>query len=232
MEWDIGAPWYRPTRVYHVISGAEFGFRNGSGKWPDYAIDSFGTAVDIGPGSPTGVTFGYGAKFPAKYQEAFYIADWSFGKLRAVHLTPSGASYTGEAEDFVSGQPLAVTDLVINPKDGAMYFAVGGRNTQSALYRLTYVGNESTAESKNDDRFAANRELRRKLESFHGRQGCKGGGNRLAVSRGPGSRHPIRCAHRPGVAGAVAMARQGAYRKRSSQGHRRDCGAGARQRPR
>jgi putative heme-binding domain-containing protein len=170
MEWDIGAPWYRPTRVYHVISGAEFGFRNGSGKWPEYTIDSFGTAVDIGPGSPTGVTFGYGAKFPAKYQEAYYIADWSFGKLRAVHLTPSGASYTGEAEDFVSGQPLAVTDVVINPHDGAMYFAVGGRNTQSALYRVTYVGNEPTTESKSDERFAENRALRYKLESFHGRK--------------------------------------------------------------
>ena len=29
MEWDIGTPWYRPTRVNHVISGAEFGWR----KW-------------------------------------------------------------------------------------------------------------------------------------------------------------------------------------------------------
>ena len=29
MEWDIGEPWYRPTRINHVISGAEFGFRNG-----------------------------------------------------------------------------------------------------------------------------------------------------------------------------------------------------------
>ncbi len=64
MEWDIGEPWYRPTRVNHVISGAEFGFRNGSGKWPAYYIDSFGAVVDIGPGSPTGITFGYGAKFP------------------------------------------------------------------------------------------------------------------------------------------------------------------------
>src|SRR4030095_10810383 len=91
----------------------------------------------------------------------------------AVHLTPSGASYTGEAEDFVSGQPLAVTDVVINPKDGAMYFAVGGRNTQSALYRVTYTGSESTAESKSDSRFAENRALRHKLESFHGRKDAK-----------------------------------------------------------
>ncbi len=54
-----------------------------------------------------------------------------------------------------------------------MYFAVGGRNTQSALYRVTYIGKESTAESKSDDRFAENRALRRKLESFHGRQDPK-----------------------------------------------------------
>ncbi|MBI4659552.1 MAG: DUF1080 domain-containing protein [Verrucomicrobia bacterium] len=168
MEWDIGDPWYRPTRVNHVISGAEFGFRNGSGKWPEYFIDSVGTVVDIGPGSPTGVAFGYGAKFPAKYQDAFYINDWSFGKIRAVHLTPAGASYKSEVEDFVSGQPLPVTDVVVNPNDGAMYFAVGGRNTQSALYRVTYVGNESTAPSQPDTRFQAQRDLRRKLESFHG----------------------------------------------------------------
>src|SRR5690606_35794961 len=35
MEWDLGAPWYRPTRIYHVTSGSEFGWRSGSGKWPD-----------------------------------------------------------------------------------------------------------------------------------------------------------------------------------------------------
>src|SRR6185503_9597853 len=25
MEWDIGTPWYRPTRICHLVSGAEFG---------------------------------------------------------------------------------------------------------------------------------------------------------------------------------------------------------------
>ncbi|MFO1066732.1 MAG: hypothetical protein U0892_22975 [Pirellulales bacterium] len=27
MEWDLGAPWYRPTRVCHATSGSEFGWR-------------------------------------------------------------------------------------------------------------------------------------------------------------------------------------------------------------
>src|SRR5205823_13353387 len=61
----------------------------------------------------------------------------------------------------------------VNPKDGALYFAVGGRKTQSALYRVTYVGKESTAPGRGDNRFAKERELRHKLESFHGRQDPK-----------------------------------------------------------
>jgi putative heme-binding domain-containing protein len=170
MEWDIGDPWYRPTRVNHIISGADFGFRNGDGKWPDYYIDSFGAVVNIGPGSPTGATFGYGAKFPAKYQDAFFLADWSFGKVRAVHLTPSGASYTGEIEDFINGQPFPICDLIIDPHDGSMLMVVGGRGAQSALYRVTYIGNESTAPNPPDLRLQARRDLRHKLEAFHGRK--------------------------------------------------------------
>ena len=61
MEWDVGTPWYRPTRVNHVISGGEFGWRSGTGKWPTYYPDSLGRVVDVGPGSPTGIGFGYGA---------------------------------------------------------------------------------------------------------------------------------------------------------------------------
>ena len=139
---------------------SEFGWRNGAGKWPAYYPDSLPAVVDIGPGSPTGVCFGYGAKFPAKYQDAFFICDWSYGKLYAVHLTPEGAAYTGEAEEFVSGTPLPLTDVVIQPEDGAMYFAIGGRNTQSGLYRVTYTGSESTAPAKTDERFADQRAIR------------------------------------------------------------------------
>jgi putative heme-binding domain-containing protein len=173
MEWDMNTPWYRPTRVNHVTSGSEFGWRNGAGKWPAYYPDSLGAVVNVGPGSPTGVCFGYGAKFPAKYQEAFFISDWSYGKLYAVHLTPHGSSYKGDIEEFVTGTPLALTDVVISPHDGAMYFAVGGRKTQSSLYRVTYVGKESTAPSKGGDAGAKERALRHSLEAFHGKKDPK-----------------------------------------------------------
>lgn len=144
MEWDVNTPWYRPTRVCHVTSGAEFGWRNGGGKLPVHYPDSLPAVIDIGFGSPTGVCFGYEAQFPARYQNALFISDWSYGKLYAVHLTPSGSTYSATLEEFITGTPLPLTDVVINPHDCAMYFTIGGRKVQSGLYRVTYSGNEST----------------------------------------------------------------------------------------
>ena len=167
MEWDINAPWYRPTRINHVISGGEYGWRNGSAKWPEYYSDSFGAVANVGPGSPTGVTFGTGAKFPAKYQKALFACDWSYGKLYAVHLEPNGATYTGQVEEFIAGQPLPLTDICISQKDGAMYFAVGGRRVQSGIYRVTYTGSESTAPVAPRIDGATARAERRAIEAFH-----------------------------------------------------------------
>ena len=169
MEWDVGTPWYRPTRVNHVISGAEFGWRNGTGKWPPYYPDSVGAAVDIGPGSPTGICFGYGTKFPAKYQNALFISDWSYGNIHAVHLNAEGSSYTGTYETFSTAAPLPATDLVVRPQDGALYFTIGGRGTQSGLYRIVYRGDEPTTESDPQVDVATRKATatRKRLEAFH-----------------------------------------------------------------
>jgi putative heme-binding domain-containing protein len=166
MEWDVGLPWYRPTRVCHVTSGSEYGWRHGSGKWPDYYPDNLPGIIDIGPGSPTGIVFGTGAKFPASFQNALFIADWSYGKIYAVHLQAKGSSYLGKAETFCSAPALPVTDLVINPHDGAMYFLIGGRRSRSCLFRISYTGTESTEPAKYpplDPEVAK----RRALEQYH-----------------------------------------------------------------
>ena len=143
MEWDMGTPWYMPTRVNHCVSGGDYGWRSGQGRWPAYYADCLPSPLNIGPGSPTGTTFGTGARFPAKYQRAFFMNDWTYGTMYAVLLTPDGATYKAEKTEFVSGKPLPLTEVMIHP-DGAMYFTIGGRKTQSALYRVSYEGKEST----------------------------------------------------------------------------------------
>jgi putative heme-binding domain-containing protein len=167
MEWDMGMPWYRPTRVVHAPSGGEFGWRSGTGKWPAYYVDSLPPLLDIGPGSPVGIEFGYGAKFPAKYQKALFCCDWTFGTLYALILEPHGATYKATKEEFLSRTPLPLTDVVISPADGAMYFTIGGRGAQSELFRVTYVGKESTAPVDYKSPVNPAEELRKNLEAFH-----------------------------------------------------------------
>lgn len=167
MEWDVGSPWYRPTRVVHATSGSEFGWRSGTGKWPAYYVDSLPSIIDIGPGSPVGVEFGYGTKFPSKYQKALFICDWTYGTMYAVHLEPEGSSYRGTKEEFLSRTPLPLTDVVVGA-DGALYFSTGGRGTQSELFRVTYVGKDSTAAGDvHDARNADQRANRRRIEAYH-----------------------------------------------------------------
>lgn len=172
MEWDLGMPWYRPTRICHVVSGGDFGWRSGTGKWPTYYEDSLPPTLEIGPGSPTGVASGVGTKFPAKYQDAVFALDWTFGTIYAIHLTPEGASYTASSEPFVTGVPLPVTDATVGA-DGHLYFTVGGRGAQSGLYRVRYVGKQSTAANQTvelpSDVVKA-RAIRKQLENLHGRQ--------------------------------------------------------------
>jgi len=148
MEWDIGTPWYVPTRVNHVTSGSEFGWRNGTGRWPDYFADSLGSVVNIGFGSPTGIVFATGAKFPAKYDKSLLIGDWSYGVVYAVSLAPNGSSYKGTAEPFISAAPLPVTDMVVDHKNGGIYVSIGGRKIQSAIYRVSYTGSPASSEAQ------------------------------------------------------------------------------------
>ncbi|MFM2167543.1 MAG: hypothetical protein RIS79_1914, partial [Verrucomicrobiota bacterium] len=165
MEWDAGTPWYRPTRMYQVLSGGDYGFRESSGKLPGYCEDIAPPLHEVGPGSPTGMTSGNGAAFPARHQHAIYACDWTYGTLYAVHLTQEGAGYAAKLEEFLSAKPLPLTDVVIG-SDGAMYFAVGGRRVQSALYRVTYHGSESTA-SAPPPAETPEHSLRTDLEKLH-----------------------------------------------------------------
>ena len=174
MEWDWGAPWYRPTRAYHIVSGGDQGFREGSAKYPTYYQDSLPEVLNIGIGSPTGVKFPVTAKFPEKYRNAFWMMDWSYGRIVAVHLHPDGSSYTGTFDTILRGKPLNVTDMEVGP-DGAMYFTTGGRGTQSGLYRISYHGTADVVSRKGAaiQGAARSRELRHQLEAFHGRRDSK-----------------------------------------------------------
>ncbi len=172
MEWDFGTPWYRPTRVCHVTSGAEFGWRPGTDKWSPSYPDNLPAVINVGQGSPTSLVSGATARFPKKYRKALFAFDWSFGIIYAIHNEPDGASYKTTGEEFISGSPLPLTDGVIGP-DGALYFLTGGRQLESDLYRVYYGDNTGNNEKLAVAELTDAQKIRRKLETFHG--GSKAG---------------------------------------------------------
>jgi putative heme-binding domain-containing protein len=167
MEWDIGMPWYRPTRINHVTSGSEFGWRTGSGKWPEYYPDNLPAVVNLEQGSPTGILMANQVNVPSKYKNGLFIMDWSFGTIYFIDLQEDGSTYKATKEEFLSGVPLPLTDLIAGA-DGNIYFATGGRGLASHLYRLTYKSNEAgTAKLTKNEEAASLRSIRKKLETFH-----------------------------------------------------------------
>jgi len=167
MEWDIGMPWYRPTRICHVTSGSEYGWRTGSGKWPEYYPDNLPAVHNLEQGSPTAVLGAANLNFPSKYKNGLFVVDWSFGTVYFANLKPEGSSYTADREEFLSGTPLPLTDMIAG-NDGNMYFATGGRRLDSHLYRLRYTGADTQdAEITQDQDAASLRSLRHRMEQFH-----------------------------------------------------------------
>ncbi|WP_207632829.1 c-type cytochrome [Foetidibacter luteolus] len=167
MEWDLGTPWYRPTRICHVTSGAEFGWRPGTEKYSPVFPDNLPAILNIGQGSPTNVVSGINSRFPEKYRKSIFAFDWSFGIIYSIHLEPKGSSYEAKGEEFVSGSPLPLTDGVIGP-DGALYFLTGGRRLESDLYRVYYKGGKENTEPVKPTELTEENKIRRKLEEYHG----------------------------------------------------------------
>jgi putative heme-binding domain-containing protein len=174
-EFDMGTPWYRPTRIVQLVSGADYGYRKAQSRWPPEFVehpDNGLPTTNVGRGSPTAVMFGTNLDFPSSYREALFALDWTYGRVLAVHLTPSGAGYRAALELFLQGKPLNVTDVAVGP-DGAMWLITGGRKTRSALYRVARTANDSAPSAPGRHEAdaagfsARQRDLRLKLEALH-----------------------------------------------------------------
>ncbi|MEM7477320.1 MAG: HEAT repeat domain-containing protein [Planctomycetota bacterium] len=136
MESDQGAVWYRPTSLYEIEEGAEFGWRSGWSKWPSYYLDRLPPVMETGRGSPTGACVYSHHMFPVRYQGCLFLADWTAGQIMCVRFKDGQP----QAEMFIEGQPLNVTDLAVGP-DGWLYFCTGGRGTKGGIYQVRWRGN-------------------------------------------------------------------------------------------
>lgn len=119
MEWDMGLPWYRPTRYCAGQSGVDYGWRKGSAKWAADYPEAPAPLTNIGPGSPTGMAYVPGP------QGGIIGLDWTFG-----------TAYF-EGKPWNVGAPFPVADVCFSKHDnGGVYVVTGGRGLPSRLLRL------------------------------------------------------------------------------------------------
>lgn len=140
-EPELGTPWFRPVRTIHAVLGGNYGYRNGSGKYPVWYLDTLPPVRDLNRGSPVGVETYLSYAFPAEFYDNLFEGDWSRGRLLYTSLTPNGATFKARDDqaEFLHGIPLNITDLEVGP-DGSLYFTTGGRSSQGGFWRIRYTG--------------------------------------------------------------------------------------------
>ena len=140
-EPELGTPWFRPVRTIHAVLGGNYGYRNGSGKYPVWYLDTLPPVRDLNRGSPVGVETYLSYAFPAEFYDNLFEGDWSRGRLLYTSLTANGATFKARDDqaEFLHGIPLNITDLEVGP-DGSLYFTTGGRSSQGGFWRIRYTG--------------------------------------------------------------------------------------------
>ncbi len=151
-ERCIALPWYEPTRIYHLISGGRYGWWNPqhSETWrsPPSHADILPPIATAGRGSPTGVLCYKGNHFPAKYQGALFILDWTFGRILTCDLQPKDSSFSTNPDIFLEpkgNSGFAPTALDMNPLTGELFVCIGGRGTKGSVFRIRHQTNSDSA---------------------------------------------------------------------------------------
>jgi len=145
-ERDISLPWYRPTRVFHLLPGSHAGWISRSWKRPGSFLDMPPVLGAFGRGSPTGVVTYRHSAFPEEYQNTLFVMDWTFGRVMALPMRSEEGVWTSKPEEFMTAKGqfgFAPTDMAVG-HDGSLYLTVGGRGTRGAVFRVTWKGNTST----------------------------------------------------------------------------------------
>ncbi|WP_437225281.1 family 16 glycoside hydrolase [Planctomicrobium sp. SH661] len=167
-ESDLKTPWYRPSRICQVLSGADYGWRSGGAKTPEYLADTFAAVAHMPSFVPAGMCFGDLAPLPVKYRRAIFACDAASGSLHAIHLQPQGAGYATAGEEPVLNCNAPLLDVVVNPIDQSMYVLVDRSDAPAGLCRLTYAGPEAAnAVNAANEQGRLDRVELRKLQALH-----------------------------------------------------------------
>jgi putative heme-binding domain-containing protein len=155
MEWHVGLPWYRPTRLNHWLVGGDQGWQE-VGAYRPYFIDNLPGVLEVGRGSPNWGVFYEHTQLPAKYRDAFLVCDYRWkqesndqyattGRLVAFLLRRQGATWTATMETLAKPRPgardadgrpinFALVDVTV-AQDGSLFLS----DHNQGIWRLCHL---------------------------------------------------------------------------------------------
>ncbi len=154
MEWHVGLPWYRPTRLNHWVIGGDQGWHD-VGALPPYYLDTVPPVLETGRASPNWGVFYEHTQLPDKCRDALLVSHsrWksasndeyaTTGRLVAFFLQRDGASWKATMEVVAkpkpgardaTGKPInfALVDVEVAP-DGSLYLS----DHNQGVWRIHY----------------------------------------------------------------------------------------------
>ncbi|HET8657206.1 MAG TPA: HEAT repeat domain-containing protein [Longimicrobiaceae bacterium] len=154
------------TRLHYLAQNANMGYPM---LYKNFPTEHFPSLFDYGPGSGTGDLWVQDPGFPAGYDNTLYTSDWTMSKVYRHPLTPKGASYDVQQDEFLS---------VVHPSDLAMDGASNLYVASLSGGTFTYTGDnvgyvlrvrypEKTAAKPLDPGSASDAQLLEQLTGFN-----------------------------------------------------------------
>ncbi|MEM7384219.1 MAG: NPCBM/NEW2 domain-containing protein [Verrucomicrobiota bacterium] len=104
-------------RFIHHIQSGEYGYPT---LFKNFTGEILPALADLGGGSGTGALFFAEPGWPSRYSNVPMMCDWGRSQLIIHRLTPDGASFTQEPEDFIRSSQIADVDV---DGSGRLYLA-------------------------------------------------------------------------------------------------------------
>jgi putative membrane-bound dehydrogenase-like protein len=143
---DDGLGWW--TRFTHHVPSGYYGYPYDYLTRPERHLPRIS---EHGGGSPVGAACYREAVWPEKYRGNAFHCEWGKGKIQRFVLTPHGATFDAQIEDFMTAEPgseFRPQDVCFSPDGKAMYVADWNHagwtdpSRKGRLYRVTYVGDK------------------------------------------------------------------------------------------
>ncbi len=163
-EDEFGLPWYRPGRLLHVISGADFGWRQGTERWPEHFADTMPSIARLGPTPLNSLVSGQKTNFPKEYKDSIFILSKHLGTIARMSLSLNDSGYAAKENLFLHGKGLHPTSATVGP-DGSIYFASASPRGTCELFRIRHEN--PSLDSKKDEKENRFKVQRKRLETFH-----------------------------------------------------------------